>query len=72
MHMLIISSILMKYLFAEYMLLRKYQQFFSALVSKVMFVCFIEVKFHLRAKFSVRFAQVSALERVHFRQILLH
>ena len=38
------------------------KSFLSALVPKIWFVRFIEVKFQLGAKVSVRFRQVSALE----------
>ena len=42
--------------------LENIKSFLSNLVSKIWFVRFIEVKFHLGAKFSIRFTHVPSLE----------
>ena len=48
-----------------------YKRYIICFTQKFFFVCFIEVDFHLGAKLVVSFTQVSALEHVCFRQILL-
>ena len=70
---LIRVSILMLQFVLKFILLRKFKEFLSAVVSKICFVRFIDVKFYLEAKVSVCFRQVSALEcplyRGHFIRI---
>ena len=55
-------SILITHFFLSLCCYENINSFWFALVSNFRVVCFVEVKFHIRSKFSVCFTQVSALE----------